>query len=233
MVTVQSAPEVRKKNIHGCIFDLDGTLLYTLQSMAVPANRMLQELSLKEQPVENYRYYCGDGADNLVRRVLAASGDPEAKLFDQAYPLYMKYFNDDPMLGVTRFPGIGETLEQMKQMGIGLAVCSNKPDEAAGRVIADMFPGIFTTVIGQSDAIRRKPAPDTPLMAAARLGVTPGECMYVGDSGTDMRTGKAAGMFTVGVLWGYRDLQELQENGADETIREPADLLRFLTIEKQ
>ena len=215
-------------NIQGCIFDLDGTLLYTLDSMAVPANRMLRELSLKEQPTQNYRYYCGDGADNLVRRVLADSGDPEGKLFEQAYPLYLKYFNDDPMLGVARFPGLGEVLEDMRSMGIRLAVCSNKPDKAARKVIGDMFPGTFTTVIGQSDAIRRKPAPDGPLMAADRMGVAPEACMYVGDSGTDMRTGKAAGMFTVGVLWGYRDLRELRENGADETAAAPEDLLRLI-----
>ncbi len=217
-------------NLHACIFDLDGTLLYTLESMAVPANRMLRELSLKEQPVEDFRRFCGDGADNLVRRVLAAAGDPEGKLFDQAYPRYLQYFNDDPMLGITRYEGIEETLGRMKDAGIRLAVCSNKPDQAAGKVIREMFPGMFETVIGQSEAIRRKPAPDAPLLAAARLGAQPGACMYVGDSGTDMRTGRAAGMFTVGVLWGYRDRAELVENGADEIAAVPADLLTLGSI---
>ena len=215
-------------DISTCIFDLDGTLLYTLESMAVPANRMLRDLSLSELPLENFRYYCGEGADNLVRRVLADSQDPEGSLFDKAYPLYMKYFSENPMFGVEKYPGIEDTLHKMKEMGIRLGVCSNKPDAAAKKVIGDMFPELFDIVIGQDDNIRRKPAPDAPLLIAGKLGAEPSTCMYVGDSGTDMRTGKAAGMFTVGVLWGYRDLEELEENGADEAVFTPEDLLGLI-----
>ena len=112
-------------------------------------------------------------------------------------------------------------------MGVQIAVCSNKPHPAAVKVIDRMFPGIFDLVVGQSDQIRRKPSPDGALYIAKTFGVRPEECMYVGDTATDMKTGKAAGMFTVGALWGFRDEQELRENGADELAKKPEDLLRI------
>ena len=214
--------------IEACIFDLDGTLLYTLDSMANPANRMLQKLNLPELPVENFRYYCGDGAKVLVKRVLIDAGDKELIHFDEALPLYLQYFKEDPLYQVDYFPGIRETLSLLKEEGMKLAVCSNKPHEAAVKVIEKMYPGVFDVVIGQSDEIHRKPAPDAPLKAAGVLGISPASCLYFGDSGTDMQTGKAAGMITVGVLWGYRDLEELEENGADEAIFAPGDIPALL-----
>ena len=118
-------------------------------------------------------------------------------------------------------------LRQLKDHGAKLAVCSNKPHEAAIKVIAKMFPGYFDLVLGQSDQIRRKPAPDGPLKAAEEFGVKPEECMYVGDTKTDMLTGTAAGMFTVGALWGFRDREELESNGAQIIAEKPLDLLKI------
>ena len=120
-----------------------------------------------------------------------------------------------------------ETLKELKNRGMKLAVCSNKPHVAAVKVIAQMFDGYFDLVIGQSDEIRRKPAPDGPLKAAQELGVTPSECMYVGDTKTDMETGNAAKMHTVGVLWGFRDRWELESNGAEIIAEKPQDLLKI------
>ena len=103
-----------------------------------------------------------------------------------------------------------ETLKELKKRGVKLGVCSNKPHEAAVKVVERMFGSqIFDAVMGQSDSVRKKPAPDGPLKIAEQFGIKPEECMYLGDSGTDMQTGKAAGMYTVGVLWGYREKEEL------------------------
>ena len=227
--TTQPADILQKKeNSHSAfVFDLDGTLLYTLDSMAKPANRFLRELGFPTLPVENFRYYCGDGADNLVRRVLKDAGDPELKHFEEAAALYRTYFSQDALYMVREFPGMTKTLKELKKRGFRLSVCSNKPHEAAVEVIGRFFPGIFDTVIGQSDRIRIKPAPDAPLEAASVMGVSPEQCIYVGDSGTDMKTGKAACMYTVGVLWGYRTDSELLENGADGLIRAPEELLQL------
>lgn len=133
----------------------------------------------------------------------------------------------DPMYKVVPYKGMPETLKELKKHGMKLAVCSNKPHPAAVKVIAQLFGEEFDMVVGQSDAIRRKPAPDGPLMVAGKFGVKPEECMYVGDTSTDMKTGKAAGMFTVGALWGFRDREELNENGADIVAEAPTDLVKI------
>ncbi|MCI5901117.1 MAG: HAD family hydrolase [Blautia sp.] len=210
-----------------CIFDLDGTLADTLESMAYVANTIMNRFGLKEMPVENFKYYCGEGANMLMRRCLKDAGDPELVHFEEGQRLYREMFARDPMYKVTHYPGMPETLKTLKEMGVPVAVCSNKPHPAAVKVIDRMFPGIFDLVVGQSDQIPRKPSPDGALYIAKTFGVKPEECMYVGDTATDMKTGKAAGMFTVGALWGFRDEQELRENGADELAKKPEDLLRI------
>ena len=118
-----------------------------------------------------------------------------------------------------------ETVEELKAKGMKLAVCSNKPHIAARKVVKAMYGDIFDEVMGQQEGIRRKPAPDGPLKIAENFGVKPEECMYIGDTKTDMKTGKAAGMYTVGALWGFRDRAELEGNGADVVAGGPKDLL--------
>ena len=213
--------------IKAAIFDLDGTLADTLESMAYVANTIMRRFGLKEMPVDNFRYYSGEGANMLMRRCLKDAGDPELTRFDEGQRLYREMFAADPMYKVTHYPGMPETLKELKKRGVRLAVCSNKPHAAAVKVIAQMFGDDFDLVIGQSDAIRRKPAPDGPLKVAGEFGVRPEECMYVGDTRTDMLTGKAAGMFTVGALWGFRDRDELRNSGADIIAERPADLLKI------
>lgn len=213
--------------IKAAIFDLDGTLADTLESMAYVANTIMRRFGLKEMPVDNFRYYSGEGANMLMRRCLKDAGDSELTRFDEGQRLYREMFAADPMYKVTHYPGMPETLKELKKRGVRLAVCSNKPHAAAVKVIAQMFGDDFDLVIGQSDAIRRKPAPDGPLKVAGEFGVRPEECMYVGDTRTDMLTGKAAGMFTVGALWGFRDRDELRNSGADIIAERPADLLKI------
>lgn len=211
-----------------CIFDLDGTLLYTLDSMEKAGSRVLKDLGLTPLPVENYRYYCGEGAEMLVRRILTDAGDKELEHLDEACALYRRYFSEDPLFQVDPYPEVEALLTILKNRGMKLAVCSNKPHEATQAVIENKFPGVFDAVIGQQPGIERKPAPDTALLAARQMNVEPQDCLYIGDSGTDMKTGKAAGMYTLGVLWGYRDLEELEENGADDSVFSPMDILTLL-----
>ena len=137
-----------------------------------------------------------------------------------------KEFDKDPFYKIQHYPGMPETLKELKKRGVKLGVCSNKPHEAAVKVVERMFGShIFDAVMGQSDSVRKKPAPDGPLKIAEQFGIKPEECMYLGDSGTDMQTGKAAGMYTVGVLWGYREKEELLKNGADYLVDSPEDIL--------
>lgn len=213
--------------IRACIFDLDGTLANTLDSMACAANAVLAQFGLKQLPVENFRYYCGDGASVLVQRVLKAAGDEELIHYEKMEPLYRERFRKDPLYGVTPCPGIPEVLKELKTQGIRLAVCSNKPHEATRKVITGMFGDVFDAVLGQQPGLPLKPAPDGALRLAAELGVQPGECMYIGDTHTDMETGNSAGMITVGVLWGYRDREELVKSGAGFLAESPDDLRKL------
>lgn len=213
--------------IKACIFDLDGTLADTLDSMAYVANEVMKTFGLKELPVDNFRYYCGEGADMLMRRCLKDAGDPKLTRYEEGRTIYRQMFDENPLYKVTRYDGMPETLKELKKRGVRLAVCSNKPHVAAVKVVAQLYGEDFDVVIGQSNEIRRKPAPDGPLKAAEEFGVRPEECMYIGDTKTDMLTGKAAGMYTVGVLWGFRDQKELCENGADILAEKPEDLLKI------
>ena len=213
--------------IKACIFDLDGTLADTLESMAYVANEIMQKYGLKTLPTDNFRYYSGEGADMLMQRALTDAGDKELIHYEEGRRLYREMFAADPMYKVVPYEGMPETLKELKKRGIRLAVCSNKPHPAAVKVIAQLYGDDFDMVLGQSDAIRRKPAPDGPLMIAGKFGVRPEECMYVGDTSTDMKTGKAAGMFTVGALWGFRDREELNANGADLVAEHPTDLVKI------
>ena len=213
--------------IKACIFDLDGTLADTLESMAYVANEIMQKYGLKTLPTDNFRYYSGEGVDMLMQRALKDAGDKELIHYEEGRRLYREMFAADPMYKVVPYEGMQETLKELKKRGIRLAVCSNKPHPAAVKVIAQLYGDDFDMVLGQSDAIRRKPAPDGPLMIAGKFGVRPEECMYVGDTSTDMKTGKAAGMFTVGALWGFRDREELNANGADLVAEHPTDLVKI------
>lgn len=210
--------------IRACIFDLDGTLANTLESMSFAANTVLRRLGFQELPTDNFRYYCGDGAGVLVRRVLADAGDKDLHFLSEMEAAYRELFGKNPMYHVVPYDGIKEILEKFQLEGIKLAVCSNKPHEATEKVIFRFFGDAFDVVLGQKPGIARKPSPDGALWIADRLGVLPRECMYIGDTHTDMETGRAAGMRTVGALWGYRDEKELQEGGAETLAQRPEDL---------
>lgn len=211
--------------LKACIFDLDGTLANSLESIAHVANKMLAGFGYPPRPLEKFKYYCGEGADLLVRRCLLDSGDKELTHYDEGRRWYRDAFQKDPMYKVTHYPGMPETLQELKRSGVKLAVCTNKPHAAAVKVIQGMFGDLFDVVQGQCPELKRKPDPESPLKIAAQLGVLPQECMYVGDTATDMQTGKNAGMYTVGALWGFRTREELEENHADVLAETPEDLL--------
>lgn len=209
-----------------CILDIDGTLLDSVESIAYVANKVLNTYGLPSQPVEAYNYYAGDGADELMKRALTASGDKELVNFERGRTLYREIFAVDPLYKVTAFEGMPEALEELKKCGVRLAVLSNKPHTAAVKAIEAIYgEDCFDIIQGQEEGIPRKPSPEGAWMIAERFGVKPEECMYVGDTNTDMQTGKRAGMMTIGVTWGFRDRKELEDNHADVIIDHPSELL--------
>lgn len=210
-----------------CIFDLDGTLADTVESIANVANQILDRFGLPAQPVEDYKYHAGDGGDILMERCMRAAGSDLSHL-SEGQKLYREIFAKNPLYKVTAFDGMKETLEELKRRQVKLAVLSNKPHEATVLAVQGLFgTEIFDVIQGLKPGMKRKPAPDNAWMIAERFGIKPENCMYIGDTNTDMQTGKAAGMFTIGVLWGFRDRKELEENHADRIIEKPEEILQL------
>ena len=208
------------------IFDLDGTLTDTLESMAVAGNKTLEYVGLKPREIDEYRYYVGDGAKVLVKRFLKAAGDRECINFNKAYDAYMKQFALDCTYKVKVYDGIMDMINSLKEKGIKLAVLSNKPHDRAVEVVDRFFEkNTFDIVQGHIEGASKKPEPSGAINMAKELDVLASECIYVGDTDVDMQTGKNANMYTVGVTWGFRDEKELRENGADMIIDNPLELV--------
>lgn len=219
--------------IKAVIFDLDGTLGDTAESIAYSANHALAEIGCPTFPVEQFRYFVGDGVDMLIRRCLMAAGDEQCVQFDVLKTAYQTCFSENCMYHVKPYEGICEMLTALKKRGIRIAVFSNKPHTQAVQVVEKLFgAGYFDMILGQTAQFGRKPAPDGALAIAERLAVTPQECLYVGDTNTDMQTGNAAQMTPVGVLWGFRDRKELEANNSAYIIEKPAELLSVLNAEQ-
>jgi len=212
--------------IQAAIFDLDGTLSFTLDSIARSGNSALTAIGLKPFEADAYKYFCGDGPNELVRRMLRASGDTDCTRYDELRPLYGKFFAEYADYKVAPYEGMPEALKALKAKGIRLAVLSNKPHPQTVQVVEKLYgKGLFDMIQGQCAEIARKPAPDGAFLIAEKLGVSPDDCLYVGDTGTDMQTGNSAGMHTVGALWGYRTREELTENHAEMFADMPLDIL--------
>ena len=211
------------------IFDLDGTLSDSIVSIAYCANRALTAYGLQTFDTDRYKYFVGDGAAELIRRTLRAQETDRMDLYDQVKERYDKLFAVDCMYQVKPYAGIPRLLSALKERGIRSAVLSNKPHSNTCKVIHDLFgDGVFDVVQGQTPEIRKKPSPDGVFLIAEKMGISVDELLYVGDTNTDMQTGKNAGAFTVGVLWGFRDRRELEENHADAIIAEPMELTAYL-----
>lgn len=210
-----------------CIFDLDGTLADTVESIAYVANQVLEKFGLPAQPVDDYKYYAGDGGDVLMERCMRAA-DGDFTHLAEGQKLYRDIFVENPLYRVSAFNGMKETLAELKRRNVKLAVLSNKPAEATDLAVTGLFgEETFEVIQGLKPGMKRKTAPDGAWKIAQKLGVKPENCMYVGDTNTDMQTGKAAGMYTIGVLWGFRDRRELEENHADQIISSPEELLEI------
>lgn len=211
------------------IFDLDGTLTNTLQSIWKSANLALADVGLPTFEVDRYRYFVGDGVDELVRRALVANGDKELSHFEKVRERYLYHFEKYVNYEVKPYDGIRELLAALKERGILMAVNSNKPHERTVEVVEEIFgKGTFDMLVGQCDERARKPAPDGVLYIMDKLQLTSDEVIYLGDTCVDMQTGKSAGVYTIGALWGFRDRQELEENHADTIIEHPMEVLDYI-----
>lgn len=207
------------------IFDLDGTLLYTLQDLTDSVNAALSRAGLPAHSAEEYKYFVGDGVEELARRVLPEdlrNGDAIANLVADIRREYSQRWAD-----TTRpYDGIPELLDTLRERGIKMAILSNKPDDSTKATVSRLLDRWqFDIVMGAGPSAPKKPDPTAALNMAKQLEIRPHEMLYVGDTDTDMKTAVAAGMYPVGVLWGYRTAEELREHGAGTIISRPIELL--------
>lgn len=211
------------------IFDLDGTLTNTLKSLWKSTNMALATAGLPPHEIDSYKYFAGNGAKELIRKSLIADGDTELVHFDSVMEAYNRIFEEYCMYEVKPYDGIRELLKALKEKGLHLAVNSNKPQPRTVDVVEEIFgKDTFDLLVGQCEERRRKPAPDGVNYILEQLHMNKEDVLYIGDTCTDMQTGKSAGVFTVGALWGFRDRQELVENHADAIIEKPLELLQYI-----
>ncbi len=207
------------------IFDLDGTLLNTLEDLADSGNAALVALDLPRHSVDAYRLFVGLGVAELVQRMLPEDRrdkDTCARAKTLLMDEYTRRWKDK-----TRpYPGIPELLAALRGIGVPVCVLSNKPQDYTDLTVGEFFPGYpFARVRGARPGVPHKPHPAGALTMASELCLTPGTIAFVGDSATDMSTARGAGMLPVGVLWGFRDEAELSAHGARRLLKDPSDLL--------
>lgn len=212
-----------------CIFDLDGTLLDTITTIAYYANSALEKHGVAPISVERYKYLVGKGAVNLIHNALRERGCDEETLFARVFEDYNAAYNGNVTYLTAPYDGIVPLLETLREKKIRAAIVSNKPDFATQAVVREVLgDGFFDYVTGQVDGVPIKPDPTAVWNIIHRFGVDRSECIYVGDTSTDMQTGKNAGLFTVGVLWGFRERDELETSGADVIVAHPDEILKVI-----
>ena len=212
-----------------CIFDLDGTLTNTLESMTYSVNLTLEEMGLSKITKDQCRLFVGNGARVLIEKSLKAAGDTDASRIEEGMEIYGRIFDRNCTYHVTLYEGIPEMLKALKDKGIQLAVLSNKPDRQTVKVVKAIFgEELFDYAQGQKEGIRRKPEPDGVWYLMEQMHVSKEECLYIGDSEVDAATGRNAGLKTIGVLWGFRDRKTLETAGVDHLIERPEELLQFV-----
>jgi phosphoglycolate phosphatase len=213
-------------HLRAAIFDLDGTLLDSLQDLAVAMNHALATQGLPVHPLEGHRRFVGEGVRVFVARAVPADREDMREAVLATY----KAFYAQHMLDHTRpYPGVREVLARLQGEGVKLAVLSNKPDAATRGLVEALLPDVrFGAVYGERAGVPRKPDPTAALGIAAELGVAPGDCAFIGDTAVDMDTARAAGMYGVGVTWGFRDVEELQKHGARALAHSSDELLQAL-----
>lgn len=205
------------------VFDLDGTVCNTLEDLGECTNLALGDFGLPPHEIEEYKMIVGNGVDMQMRRAIGESKYTK-ELADKVKAAFKAYYDKNYLKNTKPYEGMPEALDKIREMGLKIAVFSNKPDEFAGKVCTTLFGDRFDLIAGNKPGVPVKPDPTGLFAALKQMGVTPEETLYCGDSGVDMQTGKRAGIVTIGVEWGFRSKEELLENGADYLLKAPSEL---------
>ena len=218
-------------NYEAAIFDLDGTLVNSLDDLANNANDTLHAYGFPVHEVEAYRYFVGNGSRKLIERILPEKHATDMAFVEQFMSEYKDCYARNLLQKTKPYDGIMEMLEELRRRGIPMAVCTNKHQSAAEMIVKTLFPhGIFQEIIGDQEGLPRKPDPQKVLRIMKNFGVTGEQTAYFGDTDVDMDTARNAGAFAVGVLWGFRAREELVAHGADILLTHPMELFEKVTF---
>lgn len=208
------------------IFDLDGTLLDTLEDLTDAANYALREMKMPEHTIDEVRSFVGNGVRRLLE--LAVPGGTDNPAFEETFAKFREYYGVHCNDKTKAYDGVVELLRELRDEGYALAIVSNKLDSAVKELSEIYFEGIVKVAIGEQAGVAKKPAPDTVYAALAMLHRPKERAVYVGDSEVDVMTAKNAGLPCISVLWGFREEAFLRENGAKRFARTPAEVKEYL-----
>lgn len=210
------------------VFDLDGTLLDTLEDLTVSVNYALALCNMPTRTIGEIRQFVGNGVKKLmIRAVPDGENNPQ---FEKAFGLFKEYYGEHCNDKTRAYEGIPELLQELKNAGYALAIVSNKIDSAVQELNKRYFPQVDVAV-GDCEGLKRKPAPDSVFVALERLGKSKEDAIYIGDSEVDIQTAKNSGIPCISVLWGFRDKVFLQKHGADIFVEKPMEILDVLNVE--
>lgn len=207
-----------------CIFDMDGTLVNTIDTIAHFGNTALKHFGLDTFPTDAYKLMVGNGSVNLIKNMLKGLGKEEMD-YRQVHSYYFDIYDKDFMYLTRAYDGIIDMLKALKEKGIKTAILSNKDDVTAKKVADVLFEeGLIDLCLGSRAGVPLKPQPDAVYEIMEHFGALADECLYIGDTATDIQTAKNAGLYSIGVLWGFRDEAELSNAGADVIISDPMEI---------
>lgn len=209
------------------IFDMDGTILDTLEDILDSVNVTMDHVGCPHHTMEQMRRFVGNGAAVQIQRCMP--GGAEDPKYQEALEFYLDYYNQHAKIKTGPYPGIVDVLKKLKELGVTTAVVSNKPDATVQELSEEFFPGLFAVSLGERAGIQKKPAPDSVLEAMKRIQADPKDCVYVGDSEVDVATARNSGLPCVTVTWGFRDEAFLREQGASTFAHTMDELLEALT----
>ena len=210
------------------VFDLDGTLLDTLEDLADSANQVLADQGFPVHPVAAYRYFVGDGMQTLIERILPEDQRNPASM-ERTILAFQKVYSRNWHVKSIMYAGVDTMLNGLQQAGLILSILSNKPHEFTCLCVAEMLPDwTFSPLLGARPGVLKKPDPAGAIEIASLLQIEPKDILYLGDTATDMETATKAGMYPVGALWGFRTAEELEKSGAARIITAPQQLLELI-----
>ena len=210
------------------IFDLDGTLLDTLEDLAAATNWVCERHGWPAHPVEAYKNFVGNGAPKLLERVAPPDVELTPQLREQLLEEFTARYTSHKEDKTTVYAGMPQTLARLKEAGVSMAVLTNKPDGAAGPIVERYYPGVFSVVQGALPGLPTKPDPTLLCRLMERMGAVTEKTLFVGDSNVDIQTAKNGGLTGCGVLWGFRTRRELETEGADYIVDDPAQLTELI-----